>query len=142
MSVKSEPMQPITVRFTGQAYEAIGDIAKDNGVSKAEIVRMAAAGNLLDYLGVIRIVDKQDSAEIRSRIAELFDTASGIETELRKIGVNFNQYVKLKNTELKQTGRVTGVGQGGNVLLSGPDLISRYEAATREVGEALCRILT
>ena len=42
----ADRLRPITVRFSQGAYDAIQDTADDNCISKAELVRMAVAGNL------------------------------------------------------------------------------------------------
>lgn len=148
---KVNRLRPITVRFTQDAYDAIRDVADDNSISKAELVRMALAGNLSEYLGDIRIIDKQQGAEIKGQITALFDTVSEVKNELHRIGVNFNQEVKLRNIKRKygeeKSAKRTAEEQAvldDSVNLSKEELseiISRYELATKRTGEVLCRIL-
>lgn len=148
---KVDRLRPITVRFTQDAYDAIRDVADDNGISKAELVRMALAENLSEYLGDIRIIDKQQGAEIKGQITALFDTVSEVKNELHRIGVNFNQEVKLRNIKRKygeeKSAKRTEEEQAvldESVSLSKEELdmiMSRYELATKQAGEFLCRIL-
>lgn len=151
-------LRPVTVRFSGEAWEAIRDTAAENGVSMAELVRMAVAGNLGRYLGDIRIIDQEQGAQIKKAVAALCDTASRIETELRRIGINYNQEIRLKQIErkygnmqyattatyLRKAEEVAKVkGDSANLSKEELDaLLKRYEQATKQVGELLCRILT
>ena len=147
----TDRLRPITVRFTQDAYDAIADMSFDNCVSKAELVRMAVAGNLSRYLGDIRIIDKQQGAEIKQQITALFDTVSRTENELHRIGVNFNQLVRLKHIERKYGGAICTnraeeekAVMAESVNLSKAELdaiVSRYEQATKQAGDVLCRIL-
>ena len=122
-------LRPITVRFTEDAWEAIRDIAESNRLSQAEVVRMAVAGNLSRYLGDIRFVDPKQGEQIRRCVASLVDIVSAIRIELNRIGVNYNQEVRVLNTEAKYGGN-----GGSGPAFPGKDVdkyISRYEAATR-----------
>lgn len=148
-------MQPVTVRFTQDAWQAIRDIAAENHVSMAELVRMSVSGNLYRYLGDIRIIDEVQADEIKRVIISLFGVMSKIENELHRIGVNYNQEVRLKQIEKKYGSRI-GMGTAQMKYqeqmkvveecqeFSKKDLdtlIHRYEKATARVGEFLCRIL-
>lgn len=151
-------LRPVTVRFSGEAWEAIRDTAAENGVSMAELVRMAVAGNLSRYLGDIRIIDQRQAAEIKKAITALCDTASRIETELHRIGINYNQEIRLKQIERKygdmtyssMTWRMEKLKEVAAVKADSANLdkaelekiLKRYEQATKQVGEILCRILT
>lgn len=148
---KREHLCPITVRFPQEVYDAIADMARHSCISKAELVRMAVAGNLSVYLGNIRIIDKQQGAEIKHQITALFDAISRTENELHRIGINFNQAVRLKNIERKYGAAICPERaeeeqaiRDESVNLSKAELdeiISRYEQAAKQTGDALCRIL-
>ena len=49
-------MEPITVRFSPTAMRALEQIAYDNCLSKAQVVRLATDGTLFQYLRDIKIV--------------------------------------------------------------------------------------
>lgn len=142
MKVSEDRLVPLTVRFTPDAWDAIRDIAHSNGVSQAELVRMAVSGNLGRYLGTIRIIDQKQADELKDEIMKLFSVISEIKSEINKIGVNYNQVVKNINVARKYGG-VDAAGDGGNTLPPMGDinvLMDRYERATEGVSD-LCRIL-
>lgn len=156
---KSKPensgLRPITVRFSPDAWEAIRDVAAENNLPMAELVRRAVAGNLAEYLGTIRIVDAEQGEEIKSAIISLLGTLSNIENELRRIGVNYNQAVRLKNIERKYSNtrdlsaakRKSSEEQAIRQECKGfckadlDTIMDRYETSMKQVGDLLCHIL-
>lgn len=96
---------PITVRFTSGAIEAIGDVAHKHSMTKAEIVRLAVDGRLSTYLGNLVYVDNKKADTIHKELSELGTTLEKIRFELNRIGVNYNQEMKLKNIEKKYSKR-------------------------------------
>ena len=89
-------LKPMTIRFSEEAWDAIEDVAWEHGTNKTELVRMAVVGNLARYLGNIRIVDEVQTAEIKELIKALFDEISAVRIELNRIGVNYNQAIRLE----------------------------------------------
>lgn len=153
--MEREQLFPITVRFTKDAWDTIKEIADEKGMSQAEIVRMAVAGNLAQYLGSIKFIDQEQGAEIKRRVTELVDDVSGIRTALDRFGVYLNQIASKLNTGAEHGNGEVGNGEAGNgeagigeverrnVFLTGSTLemfIYRYELASKEVA-SLCRIL-
>ena len=142
-------LRPITVRFTPAAWRAIREMAEEEGISQAELVRVAVAGNLNRYLGTIRYVDSGQGEEIKVLAAGLMTEIANIGRELNRIGVNYNQEVRLTNIDRKYGNEEAKGAARKEVLLESEHLskknldvlIERYEQATRTVGEALCRIL-
>lgn len=132
--------EPITVRFTEDALNVMREIAGENGISVAEVVRMASAGNLADYLGDVRFVDPLQGAEIKARVAKLIDVMSDIEVGLIRVGTNINQIARRVHTEAKYGSDVAGSGDAAALLREIGVLMDRYERATKEAG-AICRIL-
>lgn len=135
-------MEPITVRFSPDIMRALEQAAHDNFLSKAQVVRLATNGQLLQYLREIRIVSPADAAAIRTEVKVLTDATRKAEYELHKIGVNLNQVTRALNVMVK-TGRpwpeeAAGISLTAQDLL---EIIARYEEASGRAGEALCRIL-
>ena len=116
------------------------EIAGENGISVAEVVRMASAGNLADYLGDVRFVDPLQGAEIKARVAKLINVMSDIEVGLVRVGTNINQIARRVNTEAKYGNVPSGSGDAAALLREIGVLMDRYERATKEAG-AICRIL-
>lgn len=143
MKVPEDRLLPITVRFSPDAWAAIRDIAYSSCISQAELVRLTVAGNLGQYLGTVKLIDRAQADELKAEIMKLFTAVSDVGNELNRIGVNYNQVVRDINTKRKYGN--TGVEEkaGGTALPIGElnALISRYEEATEGVRD-LCRILT
>lgn len=104
-TVNKNRLVPITVRFTVGAIEAIGDVAHKHSMTKAEIVRLAVDGRLSTYLGNLVYVDNKKADAIHKEISELGTKLEKIRFELNRIGVNYNQEMKLKNIEKKYSKR-------------------------------------
>ena len=135
-------MEPITVRFSPEVMQALGQIAYDNCLSKAQVVRLATNGTLFQYLRNIKIVSPTDADAIRAEIKALTDATRKTEYELHKIGVNLNQIARALNYMAK-TGQ-SWPREVGAISLTRQDImdiILRYEQASKKAGEALCRIL-
>lgn len=154
-SEKAE-LKPITIRFPAEVWEKIEDNAKEVGYNKTEFVRIAVAGNLERYLGTIRIMNEQQATEIKEAIKMLFDEIAQIKSELHRIGVNYNIEVKLKAIERKYANKGLSIEAADARWKETQKakeecrdfsqenmeaLISRYEQATKQVGEILCHIL-
>ena len=135
-------LRPITVRFAPDVWQAVRDLAAENAISQAELIRIIVAGKLHQDLGDIKIIDQQQAAEIKTQIGNLFTVISEVRNELNRIGINYNQEVRQRNIERKYGGGDM-MDRAGGTALSWQELdalISRYEQATKEVSE-LCRIL-
>ena len=139
---KRPQMEPITVRFSPEVMRALEQIADDNCLSKAQIVRLATDGKLYQYLRDIKIVSPADADAIRAEIRALFNETRKAEYELHKIGVNINQMARALNYMAK-TGQPWPDGIGSTYLMRQEllDIILRYEEASGKAGEELCRIL-
>ena len=92
--------EPITVRFTKEALSVMREIADENGISVAEVVRMASAGNLADYFGDVRFVDPLQGAEIKAHVGKLADVMSDIGVGLVRVGTNINQIARRVNLDI------------------------------------------
>lgn len=99
--VESKKLVATTVRFSAEANKAIQDLADEYGVSKSEVVRLAVAGGLEKYLGNLKYVDEQYAKIINANIMILANLMQDIKSELRRIGVNYNQQVKAMHEKKK-----------------------------------------
>ena len=136
-----EPLLPITVRFKAAAWNVIREISEEMGVSQAEVVRMAVAGNMARYLGDVRYIDQEQAKEIKQLVVDLLDVASAVRNELHRIGVNYNQEVKAVNVAAKHGGNVGGRGRTALPAAEMDRLMKIYDQATQRVGSKLYRIL-
>lgn len=162
-AANKERLVPVTVRFTRTAYDAIQRIGHEHGMTMATTVRMAVDMNFKRYLRNIRFVDYDQGKEILSEITSLFNECSEIGFQLKRIGVNYNQVVRLRNMEKAYKANMAKAAtfdERAKAIKDRDDekkaiekeckaldmdkleeLISRYETATAKVSELLCPIL-
>lgn len=103
MDKTEQTLVPVTIRFSPDAWQALRDIAQQEGTSIVEIARLAIAGKLGDYYGTLKCLDRAQAGEIRKQVAELSNEVSNVGMELNRIGVNYNQEVRALN-ELNKRG--------------------------------------
>lgn len=128
----------MNVRLTREAYDAVQDLADEYGVSKAMVIRLALSGNMGDHLGTVRYTDPQVEAELRRAAARIGDASAEIGHQLRRIGKNYNDALKLAHIEAKRGGKAAAPELDTELVKS---LIERYEAAAERTDEAIWRIL-
>ena len=104
---EEERLAQFTIRLPQKTKEQIEEMAKRNGCSAAELARLSLEGGLSKYLGEVQYVDKEQGEEIKELLGNAFTEISKIKVELNRIGVNYNQEVKLKNLQNKfATGQI------------------------------------
>lgn len=147
-------MKPVTVRFSEDAWGVIHDMAEESGVPMAELIRAVVDNRLERYLGTVQYIDKEQGKQIEAQLKSLYEVLSKIEFDLNRIGVNYNQEIKLKQIEKKYEGRRLGYeGLRAKMKeieeakaassLDKSELISlmnSFKVATKKAGEELCRI--
>jgi hypothetical protein len=164
--IESTKLVPCTVRFRRETDEAFRVLADDYGVSKAEIIRLAAAGGMSKYLGDIKYIDRKQGSIINRNIVATANILQEISGQLRRIGVNYNQQTKLmhianKKAELKESSstdiwlmrqaekEIKELEQNEKEILNNhelvdskvlEDLVSRVEKASEQLGGVLWRI--
>ena len=164
-----EKMIPLNAYFTHAESKALKELSEAYGISLSSIIRHGTCGNVAKILGEIWYVDRQQAAEIDSHIVTLANIMKDIRVELHRIGVNYNQEIRLRQIEKK---RAELAEQRRKTLSSGSldwnvddddisledavkrikskseplsveklnELLTRYEVATQKASEALCRI--
>ena len=138
-------MKVMNIRFTPEVYESLKELSEEFDVSMARIVRLALSDNLSKYLGEVRYVDKEQARQINHNICILGRDLRQIGNQLRRIGINYNQELKLKHIEEKNMSDYEKEQARNQVtkdveLLDKDELeslIARYEKATESLGEAL-----
>ena len=143
--INDDGLRPITIRLPPDAIEALEDLSRRNLLSKTEIMRILVTRNLGRHLRNIKIIDKDEATEIRRQITELFDTVSRAEDELHRIGVWYDQEVKMMDIRAKYGDTAVPAGtENRGMAFPGQEIdgiISRYEEAAKQAGDALCRLL-
>lgn len=166
-----EKLIPLTTRFTEPTYGIIRDLSIDYNESMAEVTRMATESSLDKYFSVIRWLDHEDAKVINHNIAITAKLFKDAVFQLRKIGVNYNQDVQIKNLQRKideydkqmmeatdaayitmlsdkqwelkkqKAALEAQIGEHGLDVNTIEKLVNQLTAATTKCGDELCRIL-
>jgi hypothetical protein len=152
MAEKQDKLVPLTVRFTGPAVETIRTVAKEHGLSLAEIIRFTMDNKLSEYLGSIQFVDYDQGKDIEKELHVLINMTQKVGQELNRIGVNYNQEIKLRHLQERYDAKKMTMderlrwkqeyaeAQYGQSTLSKEELdelLTRYENVSKRVGELL-----
>ena len=142
---------PITVRFNPDAMRVFREMADEHHTSVAELVRIVVDNRMSEYLGTVQYLDYEQGEEILKKMCEISNQLEEMRLELNRIGVNFNQEIKLKQIEKKYKNR-TGftdtqrklmerdkvLGEPSLPVEEMENILRRFEKAAAKVGEALC----
>ena len=152
MAEKQDKLVPLTVRFTGPAVETIRTVAKEHGLSLAEIIRFTMDNKLSEYLGSIQFVDYDQGKDIEKELHVLINMTQKVGQELNRIGVNYNQEIKLRHLQERYDAKKMTIDArlqwkkeydevvSGQSTLSKDDLeelMTRYEAVAERIGKVL-----
>lgn len=144
-----------TVRYPEEAMAVIRSVAAEHGCSAAELARIATCGNISRYLGSIICVDAEQGERIEKILRDILSEMEQIRRELHRIGINFNQRLKLENierkientsairTKLNYMEEKKNLERNGNLLSKEEldTLMRRFEAAAKKAGDGLWHIL-
>lgn len=98
----------VTIRLPLRDKEQIDSLAKSGGCSTAEIIRRSVDGSLSKYLGEVQYMDREQGESIKELVDSTYTELSDIRTELHRIGVNYNQEVRLQNLRMQlRTGKIS-----------------------------------
>ena len=137
---EAEKLVRTEVRFTAEANKALDEIAKENGISKAQLIRYIVDNRMVDYLGSIKFIDPEQGEEIQQEIMSVMNELSAVKTELRRIGVNYNQEIKNQNQMWKSGVAITA--PNGYLDIHAIDkMMEQLDASVEKAGGALWRIL-
>lgn len=118
--------------------------------------------NLAIYLGTVRYIDKEQADDILNVSMEISDSCRNILNNVKRIGINYNQELRLKNAEAKYRSIMEEKGRDIYSQIEAKDeldkakkdiehtclnkeelndLRSGFEAAAEKIEEAIWRIL-
>lgn len=147
---KTNGMVPVTVRFAPEVMAAIDDISDRHSVSKAEIIRLGFQSDLIKYLGNVEYVDANQGAEIRKLFGEICTELSRSRMELNRIGVNYNQEMRLMNARAIYGNDISLWMHEKEEIMNGVNsvktedlerIVNHIDSVMKEAGEALKCIL-
>ena len=109
MEKEKSKSKRLTITFPQDTYATLQEFADEWEISLSEVVRLAVSGNLERYLGNVRYVNTRDAHVIvnnqfiiNENIGKVFTEIQGMKNELRRIGINYNQEVKLLHIQRKK----------------------------------------
>lgn len=141
------------VRFKPEAMNVINKVSKLNHISKAEVVRYCVDNRLSQHLKQTRFIDEEQAELVREEVYILNNLLQEIKLELNRIGVNYNQAVRLQNIKNKYPDIIDAkqiqrrIDEEDEAILNSLSkeeldiIIRRFEAATKKVGDEICAIL-
>ena len=161
-SHQKKTFKRITVSFCEKTYNELCGLAKEYGMSLSSVTRIALEENLRIYFGKVRYIDGEQAEEIRKTLLEILDSCRKIYNEMNRIGVNYNQEIRLKNAEAKYEAIKYDDGVGvfrrneakaeyeavksdveANTYFSKEEvdtLLDQYKNVTKTMQELVCRI--
>lgn len=151
----------LSVSLSEKTYNELRKLAEKYGESIASVIRIALDKNIAIYLGTIRYIDKEQADDILKVSMEISDSCRNILNNVKRIGINYNQELRLKNAEAKCQSVIKENGSDFAKILAVDelenakkdieqtclnkkelnDLRSGFEAAAEKIEEAIWRIL-
>ena len=120
----------MSVSMSVDTYNAISELAAEFHQSKASVVRYAVEKRLNDYLSNVRYIDHEQAEKIHNTATEIADNSRLILSNIRRIGINYNQELRLKNAEQKYLSVMQGSTISYNRMAEAKD---EYEKAKSEI---------
>ena len=94
-------LKEIKVRFTPETLARLDTVAQENHTSRAEIIRYAVDNRLSEHLSQIRYIDRAQGKLFTTLLRKLVAEICDIKVQLRHIGINYNQQIRLEQIEKK-----------------------------------------
>ena len=91
-----------TVRFTEEETKLIKQLADEYDLSDSQVIRLAMNGGMEEFLGNVQYVDKETGLAMKEAVMRCGNILQSVQNELHRIGVNFNQALKLEYVRKKE----------------------------------------
>lgn len=152
----------LSVSLSEKTYNELRELAEKYGESIASVIRLVIDKNLGIYLGTVRYIDKEQADDILNVSMDIYNTNRKILNNVKRIGINYNQELRLKNAEAKYRSIMEEKGHDIYSQIEAKDeldkakkdieqtclnkeelndLRSGFEAAAEKIEEAIWRIL-
>lgn len=96
-----EQLVPVTVRLPENRYFQTKELSERFSLSFASVARIALEAELENYLGTVKYIDKEQADKISEAVRELIAECREIKNNIKRIGINYNQEIRLKNITQK-----------------------------------------
>ena len=151
----------MSVSMSADTHNTLSELAAEFHVSKASVVRHAVEKRLNDYLNNVRYIDHDKAEIIHNTATEIADNSRLILSNIRRIGINYNQELRLKNAEQKYLSVMQGSTISYDRMAEAKDeyekakseiennclnkeelndLFTRFESVAEEMRELICLI--
>lgn len=128
-------MESLKIQVPAGELNLYRELAKENDVSCASVIRALLAGRLEKYLGVVRYVDPEQAQEIIETVNQCCIELEKTRLELNRIGVNINQLARIAWTEdIPEYEKINGE------VKCVKKIMNDYESIANEMSESLCHI--
>lgn len=147
---KKEPLKALTIRVTPSMYDAITSVSEQKSVSKSAICRLMFTDRLAEYLGTQNYVDINDGKKLVVLLSNLLTVVGKIRSDLNRIGINYNQEVRLMHIREKNGDNVIKMMQEEKEVLNGVNtvniddirkLIAQQDKVITKAGEMACTLV-
>ena len=130
---KANKTSHVTLRLDSDTLLSIEQLAKEYQISKSEVIRLALTGSI-EKASSVHYINNEQAKIINKNIIALGNVMVAVKDELRRIGVNFNQLVRIANT-----GNIYSLFKKETLLTKEEldELISRLEIAIEKAGDEL-----
>lgn len=86
----------LSVTLPKKTHNYVKNLAEKNGMSIATVLNIALEYNLDNYFSNIRYIDSIQGEKIEKSALEIADNSRLILNNIKRIGINYNQELKLK----------------------------------------------
>lgn len=129
----SEKLIPLTIRLPKATYEVINELKDKHKTSFSKVVILAIEGKLEKYTNATRYVDTVQANKIENSVRELCKINRDILNNVRRIGINYNQEVKLKQAQKKYQDILADKYSGDIIRIKAYD---ELQAAKEEISKS------
>ena len=98
---KRVKLKQTKIRISEETDAKIRKLAKECGFSIAYVVRHILEQGIDDYFATIKCIDCEQGNRIETLLTEISTELRLILNNIKRIGINYNQEIKLKNAENK-----------------------------------------
>lgn len=97
--------------------DALDELASEYDMTPSQVFRLLVSHNLEKVMGRRLYVEREQGEQILKTVREAGDTLNGLRYEINKIGVNYNQDVKVRNMQRKDAELTKKIQETNDTLL-------------------------
>lgn len=98
--------------------DALDELASEYDMTPSQVFRLLVSHNLEKVMGRRLYVEREQGEQILKTVRAAGDTLNGLRYEINKIGVNYNQDVKVRNMQRKDAELTKKIQETNDTLLT------------------------